>query len=91
MTYDIIWQPPAFDEMQELIRALPDRRSEFASALAELSAKLSENPEEEGESREPPYRVGFFGRLTVRFRVATDRGRVYILRVHMPFDNLESF
>lgn len=74
--------------MDALVRELPERRAEFAAALRELADKLSTDPETEGESREEGIRVGFFGRLTARYRAARGERRVYVLDVHLPADNL---
>jgi hypothetical protein len=76
----LVWRPPAFDRMSEIVRSAPDRKAEFAAALRELSAVLTADPSA-GESREPPYRVVVCGQLTFRFRPAPDEGRVYVVRV----------
>jgi hypothetical protein len=90
MTYHLIWLPFAFDEMGELISSSPGRREEFASILRELTEALTTRPDVVGESRGGPKRVGFFGRLTVFYRIDSAEQAVYITRVHLPFDNLES-
>ncbi len=82
--FRIIWMPRAFDRMSEIVRANPDRRDEFAEALRSLSTELRENPAGAGESRDDPFRVGFFDPLTVTFRVSPGQQTVYITDVHLP-------
>jgi hypothetical protein len=89
MKYKVVWRRPAFNAMDALVTDFPGRREEFAAALQEITAKLSTTPDAEGESRAPPYRVGFFGRLTVHFRVSDDERKVYVVLVHLPFDRLK--
>ncbi len=83
MMYRIIWWSRAFERMSEIVRAHPDRKDEFATGLRDLTAQLTADPTTAGESREPPYRVGFFGPLTVRFRPVPEDRKVYIVRVHL--------
>jgi hypothetical protein len=91
MNYTLIWLPWAFDEMQEIIRASPGRRGELADILRDVRGELTRSPDTVGESRGVNKRVGFFGRLTVFFRIETADRAVYITRVHLPFDNLDAF
>jgi hypothetical protein len=49
---------------------------------------LRRNPDAEGESREDPYRVGFFGGLTVYYRTNHSTRIVTIISVHMRSDRL---
>jgi hypothetical protein len=48
---------------------------------------LSWNPNQVGESRDPPERVEFFGRLTVLFRPASDGRAVYVVGVRLRNDH----
>ena len=89
MKYKVVWRRPAFDAMDSLVADFPGRREEFGAALKEISSNLSTAPDAEGESRAPPYRVSFFGRLTVHFRVSDDERKVYVVLVHLPFDRLK--
>lgn len=89
MSFDIHWMPEARDQMGEYIRSSPDRHSEFATTLRRLTKALSRNPYTAGESRGGSERVGFFGRLTVYYEVDSAGSKVFVTRVHMPFDNLE--
>lgn len=88
MTYRLVWRPPAFAAMESLVQEIPERRGEFAAALREMSEKMTTDPDAVGESREENIRVGFFGRLTVRFRIATDERKVFVLDVHLPTDSV---
>jgi hypothetical protein len=89
MKYLVQWRRPAVAAMAELLRELPDRRPEFTAALDELYDKLSTAPNDVGESRDGPYRIGFFGRLSVRFRPSPEEKTVYVVAVHLPFDRLK--
>lgn len=91
MKHTLIWLPWAFDEMQEIVRRSPDRRDELADILRDVRGELTKSPETVGESRGVNRRVGFFGRLTVYFRIEPADRAVYITRVHLPFDNLDAF
>ena len=84
--YRIQWRRPALDSMAAVVRAHPDRKQEFATTLRSLARGLSENPVEVGEGREPPYRVGFFGPLTVNFRPEPVEQVVYVTEVHLHRD-----
>jgi len=88
MIHDIIWRESAFEQMAQLTQVFSDRAPKFSAALRHLNAMLRRNPEAEGESREEPYRVGFFGLLTVYYRIDTAKRIVYIVGVHMPPDRL---
>lgn len=79
----IIFRRPAFEQMDEIVRTNPERADEFAAALQELTRELTAKPDTAGESRDPPYRVAFYGQLTIRFRPAPDEGRVYVVRVRL--------
>jgi hypothetical protein len=83
MSIKIIWQPTAFDHMNAIVRAAPNRKDEFAAALRELSVALTTNPERTGESRDQPYRVAIFGELTFYFRPAPDESCVYVVWVRI--------
>ncbi len=83
MNTQIIWQPDAFDHMNAIVQAAPNRKADFAAALRELSDALTSAPESTGESREPPYRVAIFGELTFYFRPAPDENRVYVIWVRI--------
>lgn len=78
MNTRVVWQPDAFEQMSEIVRAAPSRKAEFAAALRELSAALATDPDGTGESRDPPYRVAIFGELTFFFRSVPDDATVYI-------------
>jgi hypothetical protein len=86
MTFQIAWRPPAFARMNEYVQANPEWRNRFATTLQELAAELTTDPVSAGESRDPPYRVGFYGPfpLVVTFRPAPEERRVYIVRVRLP-------
>lgn len=83
MNTQIVWRQMAFDRMDEIVRAFPERTAEFASALKGLTLALTPNPEQAGESREPPYRVIVCDPLTFRFRPATAEDAVYVVWVHL--------
>lgn len=88
MHHEIIWRQSAFEQMAELVRVFADRAAEFSAALRQLTAMLRRNPSAEGESRAVPYRVGFFGRLTVYYRIDTATRTVYVISVHLPADRI---
>jgi len=88
MNYQIAWLSQAFDQMQRLVGRFADRQHEFAAILRDITATLTADPTEVGESRGGRMRVHFFGRLTVKFIPFTDRGVVYVVGVHMPPDRL---
>lgn len=83
MTPQIVWRPPAFERMGEIVEAYPDRKGTFAAALRDLTAALRTAAETEGESREESYRVTFYGPLTFIFRPAPDEGCVYVTEVRL--------
>jgi hypothetical protein len=83
MNPEIVWWSQAFDRMSEIVRAAPNRKAEFATALRDLSAALTSDAEGTGESRNPPYRVVFFGEFTFYFRPAPEEGRVYVVWVRI--------
>jgi hypothetical protein len=83
MNYELIWQPDAFEHMSEIVRAAPNRKDEFATALRELSAALTADPEGTGESRNPPHRVVIVGELTFYFLPAPDESAVYVVWVRI--------
>jgi hypothetical protein len=86
MTYRIVWRPPAFDRMREIVLAYPHLVGVFAAALRDLSEALGQDPAHEGESREEDYRVTFYGPLTFVFRPAPAEGKVYVTRVRLRGD-----
>lgn len=81
--YELIWLPPAFERMGDIVRALPHRKGEFAAALRWIHSELTTDPTSVGESREPPYRVYVVGQLAFRFRASPDEGKVYVVRVRL--------
>jgi hypothetical protein len=83
MRYQVKWRRPALDSMASIVRAYPERKDEFAAALQSLSRALSTNPVDTGEGREPPYRVWFFGPLTVHFRPDAVEQVVFVTQVRL--------
>jgi hypothetical protein len=79
----IIFRKPAFEEMDRIFRAHPERAGEFATVLRQINEALTTHADEVGESREPPYRVAFFGHFTIRFRPAPEEKRVYVVHVRL--------
>jgi len=76
----------AFNRMNGIIRKHPNRVAEFAAALQEMHRALTAAPDSIGESRDPPYRVWFFGPLTVEFRHAPTERRVYVVKIRLRGD-----
>jgi hypothetical protein len=85
--YRVVWRRPALDRMAEIVRQNPDRKDEFADALRSLAAAFAGNAAAVGEEREPPYRVWFFGPLTVNFRPAPSEQAVYSTEVRLHVDD----
>ena len=79
----IIFRGSAFEQMNRIIQSNPARVAEFAAALQQMTASLTADAATAGESRDPPFRVAFFGDLTFRYRPAPDEGRVYVVRVRL--------
>ena len=82
--FRVIWMPHAFDRMAEIVRANPHLRHELAAALRAIAVRLRVDPHKVGESRDPPFRVGFFDPITVTFRTADDQQTTYVTDVHLP-------
>lgn len=83
MKFAVTWANAAFDEMQRLILANPDRVTEIRNGLQELSKAVGADPLGHGESREKDRRVGFFGPLVVVYRVIATADRVVVSAVRL--------
>ncbi len=83
MKFAITWANAAFDEMQRLILANPERVEEIRDALRELSETLAADPLGHGESREADRRVGLFGPLVIVYRVIATADRVVVTAVRL--------
>lgn len=73
--FTVIWDTLAFDQMQAIVLWNPDRRAEFAAAPGVIDHELARNADTWGESRDPPFRLGFAGEVAVLFTV-DEEGRV---------------
>ena len=80
MTYTVIWQPTAQDQLTDLWTAAPDRAA-VAEAADRIDVVLARRPLDTGESRAGDDRIVFDRPLAVTFRVDVERGVVLVLSV----------
>lgn len=57
--FTVIWDVLAFDQMQAITLWNPHRRAEIADALRVVDRELNRRADTWGESRDPPFRLGF--------------------------------
>ncbi|VTT98054.1 unnamed protein product [Gemmataceae bacterium] len=69
--FTLIWDTLAFDQMQAIVLWNPARRAEIAAALSALDRELHTRADTWGESRDPPFRLGYSGALSALVRVDT--------------------
>jgi len=82
--FTLVWDQPAFDQMNALILWYPARRSELAATLQTLDRELHQRADVWGESRESQnVRLGYVGALSVLVRIEPDDQVVYIMEVRL--------
>lgn len=79
----IVFRRAAFEQVNQIVQTDPARVPEFAAAFQQMIDTLPADAGTVGESRDPPYRVAFFGDLTVHYRLAPEEGRVYVVRLRL--------
>jgi len=78
MSYEVIWQPVAENELASIWMASPDRDS-ISAAAAWLDAGLTQKPLALGESRDASvHRIAFRGPIGIEFEVVEDDKRVIV-------------
>ena len=82
--FALVWDQPAFDQMDALIRWHPARRAELAAALHALDRELHQRADTWGESRGSEFvRLGYVGALSALIRVEPDEQLAYIMEVRL--------
>ena len=84
MSYEVVWQQRAFDQVAAHLAANPSRVGAIAAAMRKVEADLADDPGEVGESRHDEFRVMFPRPLTVYFQPVPDERAVYVVEVHLP-------
>jgi hypothetical protein len=85
MTYQVVWLPPALDELAAIWLAAADRTS-VTTASHKIDERLATNPLLEGESRDSETeRIAFEPPLQVLARVSPDDCLVWVTAV-APFN-----
>jgi hypothetical protein len=79
----VSWKPPAFDRMQEIVRAHPELKTEFVYAPRSLTTEQNRAADTWGESRWENYRLGFVGMLEVMVRLDPDNSLVEVVDVKL--------
>lgn len=83
MSFHVDWTPRARGQMRDIWANAPeDAHPRLLAALADIAEALTIRPAETGESRSGNARIGFFGPLSIIYRVETDRRNVRIAHVH---------
>lgn len=80
MNYTVLWLPDAENELAAVWMASADRDA-VTTASAELDRRLTDDPENEGESRGGDRRITFEKPLAIDFDVYPDRKLVQVVRV----------
>jgi hypothetical protein len=78
MMFTIVWSHTAFEQMNSILQASPERRASFAKTLRSISRQLHVDPLDTGESREGNRRVWFVDNLVVNFDVDVEDQTVEI-------------
>ena len=81
--FTVIWDDPAFDQMNALIQWYPELRSEFRAALRILNEYWTDHGDTWGESRDDNSRLGFQGPLSVLIRVDEESEAIVIEEVQL--------
>jgi hypothetical protein len=80
MSYAVVWRSSAEEELAAVWEAAADRTA-VTDAAAEIDDRLTRNPLEFGESRNPGYRLAYHRPLAVYFHVDTRQRLVSVLAV----------
>lgn len=82
--FQVEWIQEALDDLVTFwMDADSTGRQQITSATDEIDARLSANPEAEGESRDENKRITFASPLAVVFRVEEDGKTVSVLQVRL--------
>jgi hypothetical protein len=80
----VVWDPPAFDQMQAILTWNPHRRAEVAAALRALDRDLNLAADTWGESRQTEtVRLGSVGDLSALVRIDPDDKVVTVVEVRL--------
>lgn len=88
--FTIVWDNPAFDQMNALIHWYPQLRSEFSTALRELQRLWNERGNNWGEARGVDHRLGFEGPLSVLIQIDEEDQVVNVQEVQLRRNALPS-
>jgi plasmid stabilization system protein ParE len=81
--FTVAWRIAALEDLADLYVALsPADRQHLERDVHRLNLRLSQDPLNVGESREPPVRVTLLEGLVVYFSVDLPNGRVRVTRIH---------
>jgi hypothetical protein len=82
--FTIVWDQPAFDQMNAIVLWYPLRRRELAAALRSLDRELHQRADTWGEARETDLvRLGYVGSLSVLIRVDPTDQVVTVMEVRL--------
>lgn len=81
--FTVIWSHLAFELMDAILQANPERRSTLAKSLRWISQELHVDPMGVGESRDENRRVWFLNDLVVHFDVDLEDHTVEIAIVNL--------
>ncbi len=80
--YGLTWTDATLTRLADTyLAATVAERERMAAGVEALNARLRDNPEDEGESREPGFRLAFPQLLAVGFFVSETNRHVFVVRV----------
>lgn len=80
--YGLTWTDGTLTRLVDIyVEATVAERERMADGVEAFNARLRDNPEEEGESREPGFRLAFPPLLAVGFFVSETDRHVFVVRV----------
>lgn len=85
--FAVLWSDYALDLLADAVVSLDlATQDQLTAAIEGLNRRLAEDPLDEGESRDGPYRLTFVGSLAVLFQVDAAKGlvRVTDIKWHGP-------
>jgi hypothetical protein len=80
MTYDVIWDPDAEQELARLYMSAPNPQA-VTNAADQIDLLLAQDPVGFGESREDPLRILIVLPLGVNYQIDEDHRTVEVRRV----------
>jgi hypothetical protein len=80
VSYAVIWQPTAESMLADIWIHAVDRNA-VTVAANQIDVRLANDPFNEGESREEPFRILFESPLVVDYQIVADAKEVRVLLV----------